>query len=170
MGLSWANLASQKRSTCFGTSSSSATSLIVRNASGALSNALPPPWRDRAPAKLFGRLSPGERIVDALLHDVAGAKHQHAPRRDGNFLTCLRVASDALSLVTDAKGSERGQLYGVAALKTRHDLAEHQFHDFRGLVARQTHLLKHGFRQIGACQCLPAHMPTLPQSRDYSRC
>src|SRR4029079_19074884 len=104
MGLRWANLASQKRSTCFGTSSSSATSLIVRNASGALSNA-PPPRRQDA-ARLLRRLSTRERIVDALLHDVARPKHEHAPRRDGNFLPRLRDASHALNPIANSRRAE----------------------------------------------------------------
>src|SRR5680860_585661 len=116
MGLSCANLASQKRSTCFGTSSSSATSLMVRNASGALSNR-PPPWQQNA-GELFGRLSPGERIVDALFHDVACPEHQHAPRGDRNFLTRLRVAADTLTLVANPERAEGRKFHGVAALET----------------------------------------------------
>src|SRR5699024_11184275 len=136
---------SQKRSTCFGTSSSSATSLIVRNASGALSNASPPRPHRGPTRRLFRRLSPRQSIVDALLHDVAGAEDQHAPRRDGYFLAGLRVAADALALVANAERAERRQLHRVAALETRHDLPEHELHDLRGLVARQTDLLKHCF-------------------------
>src|SRR4029078_952922 len=165
MGFSWANLASQKRSTCFGTSSSSATSLMVRNASGALSNARPPYSRQTA-GDLLGCLSSRQRVVDPLFHDVACTKHQHAPRRDGNFLAGLWIAANALALVANAERAARRQLNRVAALEARHDLAHHQLNDLRGLVPRQTDLLKHCFRQIGARKCLPAHMPTLPQSRD----
>src|SRR5665809_40368 len=153
------NLASQKRSTCFGTSSSSATSLMVRNASGALSNALPP---RRQTCELFGRFTPRQRIVDALLHGVAGAEHEYASWRDRNFLARLRVAADALTLVANAERAERRQLDGVPPLETRNDLAKHELDDLGGFVPRQTNLLKHGLRQVGACQCLPAHCAYAP--------
>src|SRR3989337_565360 len=116
----------------------------------------------KTPANLFGRLSPRERIVDALFHDVAGPEHEHAPRRDGNFLARLWVAPDALAFVANPERAERRELHGVAALEARHDLAEHQLDDLGGLVPRQTNLLKHRFRQIGARECLPAHMRCAP--------
>src|ERR1700675_4764776 len=160
MGLSWANLASQNRSTCFGTSSSSATSLIVRKASGALSNAPPP--RRQTPRALFGRLSSRERIIDTLLHDVACAEHEHATRRDGNFLARLWVASNALTLVATPERAERRKLHRVPTLEARHDLAKHELYDLGGLVPRQTNLLKHRLRQVGARECLPAHLADAP--------
>src|SRR3990172_2372673 len=116
----------------------------------------------KTPATLFGRLSPGERIVDALFHDVACPEHQYAPRRDGNFLARLWVAADALTLVANPERAERREFHGVAALEARHYLAEHQLDDLGGLVPRQTNLLKHRFRQVGARECLPAHCVRSP--------
>src|ERR1700704_4577410 len=106
MGLSWGNFASQKRSTCFLTPSSTATSPILRNASAAFDKANPPPKKI---FRLLGRVAPDQAGVDALLHDVAGPEHQHAPRRDGHFLARLRVTPDALSLLANAEGTEGGE-------------------------------------------------------------
>src|SRR5262249_33722960 len=110
----------------------------------------------------LGRFSARERIVDALLHDVARPKYEHASRRDGNFLTRLRVAPDTLALIANTERAERRQLYRVPPLEARHDLAEHELHNLGGLVPRQPNLLKHRLRQIGARQGLPAHRPYAP--------
>src|SRR5262245_47717336 len=55
--------------------------------------------------RLFGRLSPGQRVIDTLFHDVARPEHENTPRRNRNFLARLRVASDPLPLVSNPEGA-----------------------------------------------------------------
>src|ERR1043166_6142548 len=117
MGLISRNLLSQKRSTCCGTSRSSATSLIVRKASGALSTApiIPLPLRlkcyDALPRCLLVFFGRGGIAVDAQFQNRRWLKHHHAPRRDWNFLAGLRIAADPLALLTHHKGAEGRQLH-----------------------------------------------------------
>src|SRR5215471_2763434 len=56
--------------------------------------------------RLFRRIAPDQAGIDALLHDVARPEHQHAPRRDGHFLTGLGIAADPFTLLADDEGAE----------------------------------------------------------------
>src|SRR4051794_32796231 len=90
-------------------SSTSATSLMVRNASGALSTAAyspvgdmaPRPNADRTRTKLiFGGVG-DVNAVDALLEDRRRLEHHDPARRDRHFLAGLRIAPDPLALLAN---------------------------------------------------------------------
>src|SRR3954468_6853702 len=126
IGLIWANRVSQNRSTCWGISSSSATSLMVRNASGALSkcqllsthlvgeDAVLDVLRGRNAAcrsaflvSLAFAVAVGDGVaVDALLQNRRRFEHHHTARRDRHFGTGLRVTSDTLTLLAHHKRTE----------------------------------------------------------------
>src|ERR1044072_9162032 len=128
MGLIWANRVSQNRSTCWGMSISSATSLMVRNASGALSKC------QLISTHLVGEdavLSFVTRIartclvglafavahcvaVDALLQNRRRLEHHHTTRRDRHFGTSLRITSDTLTLLAHHERTERRELHRFA--------------------------------------------------------
>src|SRR5437016_5077137 len=97
-------------------SRSSATSLMVRNASGAFSNAL------------FAFAA----RIDALLEDRRRLEHHHPARRDRHFLAGLGIAAHTLPLLAHDKRAERRQLHRLASLKAVGDLLEHKFHERRG--------------------------------------
>src|SRR5690349_10186081 len=107
MGFIWVNRVSQKRSTCCGTSSSSAASLMVRNASGDFSTMLHPLWRDSLPPSVL--VVTAFQAIDHVLHHLARPENQHPPRRDGHFLAGLRVSAHAPVLAADHEGAERRQ-------------------------------------------------------------
>src|ERR1700744_2578573 len=134
-------------------SRSPATSLMVRNASGALSKCPLPfpiplsrfPWLKRGyrVRKIvfanLGVISSEQRrrfpdralfgvfffdsgcidviAVDPLLQDRRRLEHHHAPRRDRNFGSRLRIASDALTFLAHHERAERGELHRFAFLK-----------------------------------------------------
>src|SRR5215471_2972932 len=86
--------------------------------------------------RLFRRIAPDQAGIDALLHDVARPEHQHAPRRDGHFLTGLGIAADPLALLADAEGAEGGKFDGLACCQAARDFAQDQLDQFLGLIAR----------------------------------
>src|SRR5690606_14271161 len=144
-GLIWTKRVSQKRSTCCGRSSCSATSLKVRKASGLLSMGCRPPRASirppserhktadsshRPPPEETGRgnpragvrrlfLVPGPcRLMgaqDALLQHVRCLEGHDPARQDRHFLAGLGIAPDPLVLVADLEGGEGRQLHGLAA-------------------------------------------------------
>src|SRR3954471_7663523 len=100
-------------------SSSSATSLMVRKASGALSTAVCSPVGDLGPGAqytstrtelIFGFVG-NVSAVDALLKDGRGLEHHDAAGRDRHFLAGLRITADPLPLLTDHERAERRQLH-----------------------------------------------------------
>src|SRR6516162_3468847 len=128
----WEKRLSQNRSTCCGTSISSATSLMVRNASGAFSTTT---------SSRSGRLGAIPSGIDALLEDRRRLEHHDSPRRNRNFLAGLGIATDALPLFPHDERTERRQFYGFAAFEAVGDFFEHQFDEGRRFGARQPNLL-----------------------------
>src|SRR3954447_6680035 len=120
MGLICGKRLFPKRSTCWGTSRSSATSLMVRKASGALSKArlLFQSNVERGTGRLLFALAgrTGTVGVDALLQDRRRLEHHDAARQDRHLGAGLRIAADALAFLAHHEGSERGQLYRLALL------------------------------------------------------
>src|ERR1700722_3701246 len=150
-------------------SRSSATSLMVRNASGALS---------KCPLLLIAMLQeyPKENLVgvaiavddavavDPLLQNRRRLEHHHAPRRNRYLGAGLRVTADTLALLAHHERSERRQLHRLALLEAIGDLFQDQFDKGRRLRARQAYLLVDGFAQIDACDCLPGSGHRLPRT------
>src|SRR6266849_4262626 len=136
-------------------SSSSATSLMVRNASGALSTAAM--LRSRGVENLLA--AAGVNVVDALLEDRGRLEHHHPARRDRHFLAGLGIAPDPLALLAHDKGTEGGQLYRLAALEAVGDFLQHQLDERGGFGARQSHLLVDRLAQVRACDCFSGHRP-----------
>src|SRR5258708_855372 len=129
------NRLSQKRRTCWGTSRSSATSLMVRNASGAFSKIA----LLRLRVALF-LLVVGIR-VDALLEDGGRLEHHDPARRDRDLLAGLGIASDPLAFLAHHEGAEGRQLHVLAALDAVGNFLEHEV-DKRSLFrALQPHPL-----------------------------
>src|SRR4051812_40416022 len=143
-------------------SRSSATSLMVRNASGALSKAtlLSQSLVERGDLpELFvlvvGALAGAIAVaVYPLLQNRRRLEHHHAARRDRHLGAGLRIAADALALLAHHEGAERRQLDRLALFQAVGDLFQHQFNEGRRLRARQAHLLVDGLAQIDACHCL----------------
>src|SRR4030095_15823988 len=65
-----------------------------------------------------------------------------------HFLTRLGVAPDALALGPHEEAAERGDLHVLAAGQGIGDLLEHDLHQVRRLVARQTDFLIDGPAQL----------------------
>src|SRR5690348_11633319 len=153
MGRICENRLSQNRRTCCGTSRSSATSLMVRNASGALSTTASLVCCGLRAAAL------GRVIVDTLLEDRRRLEHHHPPRRNRHFRASLRVASDALPLLAHHERAEGRQLHRLPPLETIGDLLEHKLNQRGRLSTRQSDLLVHRLTEIRPCDCLSAHCP-----------
>src|SRR4051794_32945756 len=86
--------------------------------------------------------------VDPLLQDRRRLEHHDPAGRDRHLGAGLGVATDALTLLADHEGAERGQLHRLAFLKAIGDLLQHEFHEGRRFRARQPYLLVDGFAQI----------------------
>ena len=105
------NRLSQNRSTCCGISRSSATSLMVRNASGALSTRACPmrAWaRDPGGIEAYVELVLGVfrdvHAIDAQFQDGRGLEDHDTPRRNRHFLARFWIAPDPLALFADHEG------------------------------------------------------------------
>src|SRR5215831_1162837 len=134
-------------------SSSSATSLMVRKASGALSTADYSPAGDFRATALMTTDADAKLVfvfldafgirdaVDALLQDGGRLEHHDPARRDRDFLAGLGIAADPLALLAYHERSERGKLHGFAALETIGNFFEHQLYQCGRLGARQADLL-----------------------------
>src|SRR4051812_21013333 len=99
-------------------SRSSATSLMVRNASGALSkrcSCFNRTLNAELDALLF---SPGgvagAVAVDPLLQDRGRLEHHDPARRDRHLGPRLRIAADTLALLAHHEGAERRQFHRLA--------------------------------------------------------
>src|SRR5262245_2826917 len=147
MGLICAKRVSQNRSTCCGRSRSSATSLMVRNASGALSTPVTP---TRAAPALLMLATVFTTGVDALLEDGGWLEHHHPTRGDRYLFSGLRVATNPFPLLAHHERSERRQLHCLAPLEAVGDLLENQFHEGGRFGARQTYLLVDRLAQVRA--------------------
>src|SRR6266446_1604789 len=151
----WGKRLSQNRSSCCGRSSSSATSLMVRNASGALFKAASffrVLWAERLIAGAAVRTR-----VDALLENRRRLEHHNPSRRDWHFRSGLRIAPDALALLAHHERAERGKLHALPALEAIGDLPEHQLDERSRFGSRQTDLLINGLAQISARNGLLGH-------------
>src|SRR5262249_40158399 len=144
----WEKRLSQNRSTCCGTSISSATSLIVRNASGAFSTIRSP--RSRR----LDAIAPG---IDTLLEDSRRLEYHDAARGNRHFLAGLRIAADALAFFAHDERAERRQLYGLAALQAVGNFLEHELDERRRLGARQPNLLIDRLTQVRTRDRLSRH-------------
>ncbi len=166
------NFDSQKRSTCAGRSSSSATSLIVRNAAAACW----PAGRRRVTCIALGRpacvrcsrTTGSASAVDLVLQRMAGAKHQDAARADRHFLAGLRIAADALAFLAHRKAAEGRDLDHLAALQRIRDLGDHRLDQFGRFVARQSDLLIDRFAELSARNRMPGHRPLPAFGEGYS--
>src|SRR6516225_2730397 len=114
---------SQNRRTCCGTSISSATSLIVRNASGAFSKAVSS-HSDHF-ADVLSR-------IDPLFEDRRRLEDHHPPRGDRHFLAGLGITADTLAFFAHHERAERRQLHRFATLETIGYFLEHKFDKGRG--------------------------------------
>src|SRR5215204_2196722 len=106
MGFICANRVSQNRRTCWGTSSSSAASLMVRNASGDFS-------KDylRFAVKRYSIITAGLKTIYDIFHHLAWTKNHHAARRNGNLFTGFRIAPYATFLATYHEGAKGRKFY-----------------------------------------------------------
>src|SRR5215510_14078591 len=98
-------------------------------------------WHDQPPLKwarkaLFGRPAPEQSGVDAILHNIAWAEHQHTPRRDRHLLARLWVAPNALTLLTDTKRTEGGEFDRVSPRQGAGNLLENELNQLLGFIAR----------------------------------
>src|SRR6516225_1902456 len=130
----WEKRLSQNRSTCCGTSISSATSLMVRNASGAIASR-----------------------IDTLLEDGRRLEHHDTARRNRHFLAGLWIAADPLAFFAHDERAERRQFHGLAALETVGNFFEHEFDERRGLGTRQPDLLIDRLTQVCTRDRLSRH-------------
>ena len=48
----------------------------------------------------------GQSLVDLILQDMRGAKHEHAPRQDGDLFAGHWVAPDALALLANREAAD----------------------------------------------------------------
>src|SRR6266852_8823219 len=143
-------------------SSSSATSLMVRNASGALSTAAM--LRSRGVENLLA--AAGVNVVDALLEDRGRLEHHHPARRDRYFLAGLGIAPDPLALLAYHEGTEGRELHCFATFEAIGDLLEHQFDERCRFRARQPYLLVDRLAQVRACHRFCRHrQPRVRRSR-----
>src|SRR5262245_31477568 len=126
MGLICAKRVSQNRSTCCGRSRSSATSLMVRNASGALSTPLTPTRAAPALLMITTVLAHG---IDALLEDGGRLEHHHPAWGDRHLFPGLRVATNPLPFLAHHERTERRQFHRLPPLEAVGDLLENQFHE-----------------------------------------
>src|SRR5829696_7821680 len=106
MGFICANRVSQNLRTCWGTSSSSAASLIVRNASGDFS-------KDYLlfDVKRYSIITAWLKTIYDIFHHLAWAKNHNAARRNGHLFTGFGIAPDAARLVPYRECADRGKLY-----------------------------------------------------------
>src|SRR4051812_18462048 len=104
-------------------SRSSATSLIVRKASGALSKS-PTPWPPRLAAAVLV-------AVNALLEDPGWLEHHDPARRNRNFLAGLGVAADPLAFLAHDERAERRELHRLAPLQTVGNFLKNQLDERR---------------------------------------
>src|SRR5271167_1214198 len=108
-------------------SRSSATSLMVRKASGALSKcSLLYCFGIRTLVGLAFAVA-GVVTVDALLQDGRRLEHHHAARRDRHFGTGLRIAADPLALLAHHEGTKGRKLHRLALLEAIGNLLQYQF-------------------------------------------
>src|SRR4051812_47277508 len=144
-------------------SRSSATSLMVRNASGALSKCLAPlPGEE---ISVFLAVAVGDGLaVDPLLQNRRGLEHHHATRRDRYFGAGLRIASDPLTLLAHHERAERRQFYRLAFLQAVGDLFQNKLDKRRRFGPRQAHLLVDRLAQIDTCDCFSGPGHRLPRT------
>src|SRR5579871_1707547 len=95
--------------------------------------------------------------VDDGFQHMTWPENEHPARRDRHFVTGLRIASHALTLVAHRERSEGGELDGFAARKRRTHFFQHVLDHLRGLIARQADGLENRFGQIGAGQSVCRH-------------
>src|SRR5262245_12558723 len=85
-------------------------------------------WRHRratAGHRRFAGISRLASGVNPVLQHMRSPKNEHPPRIYRHFLTRLRVASDALTLVADEKAAERGDLDILATRQRVGDLLQY---------------------------------------------
>src|SRR5215207_1288896 len=106
MGFICANRVSQNRRTCWGTSSSSAASLMVRNASGDFS-------KDylRFAVKKYSIITAGLKTIYDIFHYLAWTEHHHAARRYGHLFTGFGIAPDAALFAAYHEGAKGRKFY-----------------------------------------------------------
>ena len=91
--------------------------------------------------------------IDALFHNIAGAKYQYAARGNRHFLTGFRIPTDPLPLFPDTEAAKRGQLYRFAASQCRRDFLQDHLDQFRRFMSRQSNFFNNCLDQVGSCQC-----------------
>src|SRR5207244_10286408 len=113
------NRLSQNRSTCCGTFRSAATSLMVRNASGAFSTAGLLLYEGLSTFTVYGiafQIDFGRVVrIDPLLQNRGRLEHHHSPRRNRHFLASLGISADSLALLANHERAERRQFTGLSS-------------------------------------------------------
>src|SRR5690349_21840452 len=132
-------------------SRSSATSLMVRNASGALSKGpllylcfgitiagsdirilLPGSLRTSIPQLAGLALAvAGVVAIYTLLQNGRWLEHHHAARRDRHLGAGLRIASDPLTFLAHHERAERRELHRLALLKAVGNLLQYKLYKCR---------------------------------------
>jgi hypothetical protein len=138
-GLIWVNFDSQKRSTWAATPSQSATSRIVRNASGDLlirlqglttriAGQLMGPDRTHRSGPVSGR--------HAILHQVRGPEGQDAPRADRHFFPGLGVAP-MRAVFERTENVPKDDSFTCSPSTRASDIISNPFHKLRAFVPAQ---------------------------------
>src|SRR5690606_24847933 len=81
------------------------------------------------------------RLVHPILEHVRRAEDQHPPGADRHLLAGLRIAADALALLTHEEASEGRDLHRLAPGERVRNLLQHGFHELCRFVPRQAYLL-----------------------------
>src|SRR5215831_11153297 len=156
-------------------SSSSATSLMVRKASGALSTADYSPAGDFRATALMTTDADAKLVfvfldafgirdaVDALLQDGGRLEHHDPARRDRDFLAGLGIAADPLALLAHDEGAKGGKLYRLTPFQAVGNFAQDQFDERRRFRAGEAHLLVDRLAQVRSRNGFSRHRQ--PQSR-----
>src|SRR4051812_15800997 len=94
--------------------------------------------------------------IEGLLHQalelLARMEGDHAPRRDGNLLAGLGVASGTLGLLPQLEVAETREFHHFAPLQGDPDLLEKGLDHVLGLALVQADLFEHEVGQLGLCE------------------
>src|SRR5215472_11428498 len=75
-----------------------------------------------------------DTVINLVLQCVRGAEDKNAPRADRYFLAGLRIATDALTLLSDREAAERGNFDHLSAFKRARDFGDHRFDELRRFI------------------------------------
>src|SRR5688500_13177676 len=120
---------------CWATPSSEESSPIVLKAPGAF------------PPVACAATLPGDPVAE----DLAGAEGHHPPRRDRHFDAGLRIAADALALVTKDEAAKAGDLHIFAVGERMAHAMQDSLDELRRFGPRKAEVAMDNVGQVSAC-------------------